>query len=79
MVWFGMWRSHTVLVQHLGEGVPHLLRVGVEIEHVPHHITQPVIRKFLKKHLYKNFFCCYMSLIEKEHIVMHNYASLNNF
>jgi hypothetical protein len=53
MVWFGMWRSHTVLVQHLGEGVPHLLRVGVEIEHVSHHIPQPVIRKFLEKHFYK--------------------------
>jgi hypothetical protein len=43
-----------VLVQDLSERVPHLLGVGIKIEHVPHHVAQPVIGKFLqmKKKIY---------------------------
>ena len=43
--------SHTVLVQHLCQRVPHFFRVGVKVEHVPHHIPQPILRKFLGKNI----------------------------
>lgn len=39
--------GNPVFVQRLNQNLPHVLVVGVEVEDIPHHVGQTLVRKFL--------------------------------
>lgn len=41
--------GNAMLVQSCNQDLPHVLVVGIKVEHVPHHVSQALVWKFLAR------------------------------